>query len=63
MYTECIQDVYADKNRLDKNRLDKNIKHKYGEYKNVLLTDEQLEKLKAEFPDYKEKNRNFIRGD
>ena len=55
MYTECIQDVDADKNRLDKNRLDKNIKHKYGEYKNVLLTDEQLEKLKAEFPDYKEK--------
>lgn len=25
-------------------------KHKYGEYKNVLLTDEQLEKLKTEFP-------------
>ena len=25
-------------------------KHKYGEYKNVLLTDDELEKLKAEFP-------------
>ncbi len=25
-------------------------KHKYGEYKNVLLTDEQLAKLKTEFP-------------
>lgn len=25
-------------------------KHKYGEYKNVLLTDDQLTKLKAEFP-------------
>lgn len=25
--------------------------HKYGEYKNVPLTDEQLEKLKTEFPD------------
>lgn len=25
-------------------------KHKYGEYKNVLLTDDQLAKLKAEFP-------------
>lgn len=26
-------------------------KHKYGEYKNVLLTDEELDKLKAEYPD------------
>lgn len=25
-------------------------RHKYGEYKNVLLSDEQLEKLKKEFP-------------
>lgn len=30
----------------------KSVKHKYGEYKNVLLTDEELEKLKAEYPDY-----------
>lgn len=28
------------------------VKHKYGEYNNVLLTDEELEKLKAEYPDY-----------
>lgn len=27
----------------------KTARHKYGEYKNVLLTDEQLEKLKIEF--------------
>ena len=27
-------------------------KHKYGEYNNVLLTDDELEKLKAEYPDY-----------
>ena len=27
-------------------------KHKYGEYKNVLLTDDELEKLKAEYADY-----------
>ena len=26
--------------------------HKYGMYKNVLLTDEELEKLKEEFPDW-----------
>lgn len=29
----------------------KPVKHKYGEYKNVLLTDEEMEKLKAEYPD------------
>ena len=27
------------------------IKHKYGEYQNVLLSNAELEKLKAEFPD------------
>ena len=51
-------------NALDKNRLDikeKDIpkgiskkkssqKHKYGRYDNVLLSDEELQKLKAEFP-------------
>lgn len=30
-------------------------KHKYGEYKNVLLTDEELEKLKTEYFDYEER--------
>jgi hypothetical protein len=29
---------------------DKPIRHKFGEYKNVLLSDEDLEKLKNEFP-------------
>ena len=28
-------------------------RHKYGEYKNVLLSDEDMEKLKSEFPDWK----------
>lgn len=27
------------------------VRHKYGSYKNVLLSDEDLEKLKSEFPD------------
>lgn len=54
-----------DKNRLDKDSLElgKNSKdcepqaattptrHKYGEYKNVLLSDVDMEKLKSEFPD------------
>lgn len=34
-----------------KTKPEKPVKHKYGEYKNVLLTDEELEKLKAEYPD------------
>lgn len=29
---------------------EKPVKHKYGEYKNVLLTDKELDKLKAEYP-------------
>ena len=30
----------------------KSVKHKYGEYANVLLADAELDKLKAEYPDY-----------
>ena len=30
-------------------------KHKYGEYKNVLLTDDEFEKLKAEYADYRDR--------
>ena len=30
-------------------------KHKYGEYKNVLLSDDELQKLKTEFFDYEER--------
>jgi len=37
----------------------KAIKHKYGEYKNVLLTDEELDKLKNEFPDWENKIENL----
>jgi predicted phage replisome organizer len=59
----------TDKIRIDKNRLEEDIlsdsdeskptkkpvKHKYGEYQNVLLTDEELEKLKTEYFDYEER--------
>ena len=37
----------------DKEKIDKKEKpqrHKYGQYKNVLLSDDELEKLKTEFP-------------
>ena len=33
----------------------KPVKHKYGEYSNVLLTDDELEKLRDEFPDWEER--------
>ena len=32
----------------------KNIKHKYGEYKHVMLKDEELKKLQNEYPNYQE---------
>lgn len=35
---------------VDKPKKEKPIKHKYGEYNNVLLSDAEFEKLKAEFP-------------
>lgn len=39
-----------------KNKKEKPVRHKYGEYGNVLLSDEDMEKLKKEFPgDYKER--------
>lgn len=43
-----------DKNK-NKNNNIKSTKHKYGEYNNVLLTDEELDKLKVEYPDYEER--------
>ena len=35
---------------IGKESKEKPIRHKYGEYKNVLLSDEDVEKLKTEFP-------------
>ena len=39
-----------DDNILPSPKAKKPIKHKYGEYNNVLLSDEDMEKLKTEFP-------------
>lgn len=41
--TKCIQDVSK-----------KPTRHKYGQYKNVLLSDDDIEKLKNEIPAYEE---------
>ncbi len=39
------------KKELDTHKKKKPQKHKYGEYQNILLSDEELDKLKNEFPD------------
>lgn len=64
-----------DKNRLEEDNIilsdstepepptpkkNKPVKHKYGEYKNVLLTDEELQKLKTEYSnDWRERIENL----
>lgn len=45
---ELYKDIELKK---ENNKKEKPVKHRYGEYKNVLLSDEDLEKLKSEFPD------------
>lgn len=37
----------------------KPVKHKYGEYQNVLLTDDELQKLKTEYSDYQQRIENL----
>ncbi len=55
---DSIDKLSIDKKRKDKEK--KTIRHKYGEYKNVLLSDSDLEKLKAEFPsDYQDRIENL----
>ena len=64
-YTECIQDVSTSDTQVrlgkDRDRIElgevieeaeppKTTRHKYGLYENVLLSDEDYEKLKVEFP-------------
>lgn len=50
------QMVAVGKDSIGKDRIGKDSKHKYGSYKNVLLSDEEYEKLKEEFPtDYEER--------
>ena len=52
-------DSYNDTFPQEKPKNTKPVKHKYGEYNNVLLTDEELEKLKNEYADYEEKIENL----
>ena len=53
-------DIDIDK---DIDKKNKPIRHKYGEYKNVLLSDDDLDKLKAKFPtDWEERIENLSEG-
>ena len=42
-----------------KPKKEKPVKHKYGEYNNMLLTDEELQKLKSEYSDYEKRIENL----
>lgn len=46
-------------NNGNKNNKAKPVRHKYGEYKNVFLSDDELEKLKDEFPDWSRRIENL----
>lgn len=69
---QCPQDVLpmSDKSKSKSIELDidkdidnnKPQKHKFGEYQHVLLTDEELEKLKSKFPDYEDKIKKLDEG-
>jgi hypothetical protein len=48
-YHDSYDDSYHDSSK------PKKVKHKYGEYNNVLLTDDELSKLKTEYSDYEER--------
>ena len=54
-YHDSYHDSYNDSYHDTQKKKTKPVKHKYGEYKNVLLSDEELEKLKNEFSDYEER--------
>ena len=55
--TDTYTDTYTDTdNDTDTDKKPKPTRHKYGSYKNVLLSDEDLEKLRSEFPaDWKQR--------
>lgn len=43
------------KPKTGKKKKEEPVKHKYGEFSNVLLSDEELDKLKTKFPDWEER--------
>lgn len=52
---ELEEDIISDSAESAPTKKKRAVRHKYGEYNNVLLTDEQMAKLQAEFPDWQER--------
>lgn len=56
-------EIEIDNNNISPSATPKATKHKYGEYKNVLLTDDEYAKLQEKFPnDYMQKIENLSEG-
>lgn len=53
--TDIDKEIDKDKDKDNISVSAKPSKHKHGEYNNVLLTDDELDKLKAEYPDWKDR--------
>ena len=49
-YIDSINNIQSNKTKQNKTKKEKAIRHQYGEYSNVLLSDEEMEKLQKEFP-------------
>ena len=49
---ELEEDIISDSAESAPTKKKRAVRHKYGEYNNVLLSDEQMAKLQAEFPDW-----------
>lgn len=58
-YHDTYDDSFHESKPAPKPKKEKPVKHKYGEYKNVLLTDDELSKLKTEYFDYEERIENL----
>lgn len=59
-YYDTCNDTFLSNSTSQKSKL---VKHKYGEHKNVLLTDEEYKKLQERFPtDYEEKINTLSEG-
>ena len=52
---ELEEDIISDSDESAPAKKKRAARHKYGEYNHVLLTDEQMAKLQAEFPDWQER--------
>ena len=50
-----VGNIHQTQSESKKNKKPKSIKHKYGEYNNVLLTDDELTKLQDEYFDWSER--------